>query len=120
MRISSLLVAAFAAGVIGGCSSASPGDVARPEVDPEVLRHWAQSCALCHVSGTGGAPRFGHAEDWAPRVAQGRQTLLTHTIEGFGNMPPLGYCMACERHDFVALIELMVGGAAMLPEEAPP
>ena len=121
MRISSLFVAAFAAGLLGGCSTPRPeGDAIRPAVDPDVLRHWAQSCALCHVSGNGGAPRFGHPDDWAPRLVQGREALLAHTIEGFGNMPPLGYCMACERDDFAALIELMVGGAAAFREDERP
>jgi cytochrome c5 len=33
--------------------------------------------------------------------------LLQHTLTGFRNMPPLGYCMACEEDDFIALIEFM-------------
>lgn len=73
------------------------------------LEKWARSCALCHVTGVGGAPRMGVGEDWQPRVAQGKETLLEHTIEGFNNMPPLGYCMSCEREDFVRMIEYMAG-----------
>jgi cytochrome c5 len=68
---------------------------------------WARSCALCHVTGNAGAPRIGNAEEWAPRLAQGMDVLLQHTLEGFNDMPPLGYCMSCERDDFVALIEFM-------------
>ena len=37
--------------------------------------------------------------------------LLAHTVEGYNDMPPLGYCMACEREDLRALIRLMVAGA---------
>lgn len=70
---------------------------------------WAQHCALCHVDGTGGAPRLGNVTDWQPRVARGKDVLLRHTLEGFNNMPPLGYCMSCEQEDFEALIQLMAG-----------
>jgi cytochrome c5 len=83
------------------------GDV--PPSDVEVLRKWAASCALCHVDGNGGAPRIGNADEWAPRLVQGREVLLQHTLEGYNNMPPLGYCMACEREDFLAMIDLMAG-----------
>ena len=120
MRISKGLAAAAVAFLAGGCASPPEEAAARRPVDPDVLRHWAQTCALCHVSGNGGAPRFGHADDWRPRVAQGREALLTHTLEGLGNMPPLGYCMACERDDFVALIELMIGDAAIESEGRTP
>ena len=74
------------------------------------MQKWLRSCALCHIDGNGGAPRLGDAEEWQPRLAQGKDALLTHTIEGFNNMPPLGYCMSCEREDFSVLIDFMSGG----------
>lgn len=83
-----------------------------------VAQKWARSCALCHVDGNAGAPRIGHAEDWRARLAKGRPTLLRHTIEGYNAMPPLGYCMDCEREDFIGLIELMTGNIA-IEAEAP-
>lgn len=75
-----------------------------------LLERWSHSCALCHVDGNAGAPRMGNAEEWAPRLAKGADVLLQHTLEGFNQMPPLGYCMACEREDFVAMIDLMTQG----------
>jgi cytochrome c5 len=75
----------------------------------DVMKKWARSCALCHVTGEGGAPRSGFAEDWNPRLVNGKAMLLTHTIEGYNNMPPLGYCMSCEEEDFITLIDYMVG-----------
>ena len=98
----------FAAAAVMG----APGEAARQTPDDEVLRKWSRSCALCHVNGNGGAPRLGQAEDWRPRLEKGRETLLAHTVEGFNNMPPLGYCMACEREDFLALIDFMTDQAA--------
>jgi cytochrome c5 len=75
------------------------------------MRLWTNNCALCHVNGEGGAPRVAVLDDWEERNEQGRQVLLQHTIEGFNNMPPLGYCMACEEDDLVALIGFMAGGS---------
>jgi cytochrome c5 len=97
-----------------GMGSASAGDAAPAagtgaHPDQAVMRQWSQSCALCHVDGNGGAPRIGHPEEWRPRLAQGRDSLLEHTLDGIGNMPPLGYCMSCETSDFRALIDFMVG-----------
>lgn len=76
------------------------------------LRLWSRSCVLCHVTGNGGAPRLGNEAEWATRLAQGEAVLLKHTIEGLNNMPPLGYCMACEREDLVAIIEFMTAPVA--------
>ena len=90
-----------------------PSSVVAPvsQVAEAIVSKWTRSCALCHVNGEGGAPRVGVVEEWQPRLAQGREVLLTHTIEGFNSMPPLGYCMACERDDFDALIDFMAEGA---------
>ncbi len=52
------------------------------------------ACSTCHAQGIGGAPRTGDKAAWAPRVAQGKDTLYKHAIEGFqgsaGVMPPKG------------------------------
>lgn len=77
--------------------------------DEATLAQWARSCALCHVNGEGGAPRVGHAAEWQDRIKQGADVLLAHTVEGFNNMPPLGYCMDCEEADLRALIDFMAG-----------
>lgn len=120
MRISTLLALAVTS-LLWGCGS-PPTEEERVAggTKPEVLRHWAETCALCHVTGNGGAPRLGHPEEWRARLAQGRGVLLTRTLEGFNNMPPLGYCMACERDDFVALIDFMVADVDTAPEGGQP
>ncbi len=68
---------------------------------------WAGSCAFCHVDGNAGAPRMGYRAEWAERLTQGEGVLLRNTLEGLNNMPPLGYCMACESDDFRAMIRFM-------------
>ncbi len=51
-------------------------------------------CFACHTPGAAGAPKLGDAAAWAPRVAQGADTLHKHAIEGYmgngGMMPPKG------------------------------
>ena len=37
-----------------------------------------------------GAPKIGDHTAWAPRIAQGKDTLYTHAISGKGLMPPKG------------------------------
>jgi cytochrome c5 len=53
-----------------------------------------QACVACHGAGIAGAPKLGDKAAWAPRIAQGDETLRTHALQGFqgkaGFMPPKG------------------------------
>ena len=53
-----------------------------------------QACVACHGAGVAGAPKFGDKAAWAPRIAQGMDTLHTHALQGYqgkaGYMPPKG------------------------------
>ncbi|PKO53530.1 MAG: cytochrome c5 family protein [Betaproteobacteria bacterium HGW-Betaproteobacteria-2] len=51
---------------------------------------YQQNCLACHGSGAMGAPMFGDKGAWAPRIAQGYDTLLKHAIEGIRMMPAKG------------------------------
>ncbi|MFP5383790.1 MAG: c-type cytochrome [Gammaproteobacteria bacterium] len=55
---------------------------------------YKSTCAMCHASGAAGAPIVGNKDDWAPRIAQGNDTLYKHAIEGYtgakGMMPAKG------------------------------
>jgi len=51
-------------------------------------------CGACHTNGVGKAPTLDHAH-WDARLAQGKETLYKHAIDGFtgpdgGIMPPKG------------------------------
>jgi len=52
------------------------------------------ACAACHGAGIAGAPKVGDHGAWGPRIAQGKNTLYKHAIEGFtgktGVMPAKG------------------------------
>jgi cytochrome c5 len=47
-------------------------------------------CGMCHGGGLMGAPKFGDKEQWAPRIAQGHDTLVSHAIKGVRMMPAKG------------------------------
>ncbi len=48
------------------------------------------SCAMCHGTGMMESPKIGDAGQWEARIAQGFDTLVSHAINGFNNMPPKG------------------------------
>ena len=113
MRTPLLVVAA--AVLVGGCgeapdpASSAPAPQLSEATVTAAMEKWSRSCVLCHINGEGGAPRVGHPEEWAERLEQGEEVLLTNTVEGLNNMPPLGYCMDCDADDFRAMIRFMAG-----------
>jgi len=48
------------------------------------------ACMMCHAAGLMAAPKFGDKEQWAPRLVQGYDTLVTHAVKGIRNMPAKG------------------------------
>ncbi|MCS0323156.1 cytochrome c5 family protein [Vibrio diabolicus] len=67
-------------------------------------------CIACHASGVNGAPKTGNADDWTPRIAQGKETLVKHALEGFNAMPAKGTCMDCSDDEIIAAIDHMIEG----------
>ncbi len=65
-------------------------DVNAPKVLQTAEAVYTAICAACHTSGAAGAPKLGDAAGWAPRIAQGYDTLLKHAIEGIRGMPAKG------------------------------
>ncbi|WP_434357768.1 cytochrome c5 family protein [Parasalinivibrio latis] len=65
-------------------------------------------CMACHGTGAAGAPKTGDAAAWEPRLAQGRDTLNQHAINGFNAMPARGTCMDCSDEEIVAAIDHML------------
>jgi cytochrome c5 len=63
------------------------------------------ACFACHGTGALGAPKS--ADDWSPRIAKGKDTLLDHAINGFNAMPPRGTCMDCSDDEISAAIDFM-------------
>lgn len=69
---------------VDASASAAPTE---PRSGSEVVQ---QVCAACHSAGVLGAPKIGSKEDWQPRLAQGFDILINHTVNGIRAMPPKG------------------------------
>jgi len=69
---------------------------------------YTQTCAVCHAQGVAGAPKIGDKAAWAPRIAQGMDTLVGNAIKGKGAMPPRGASSASDA-DIKAVVTWMVG-----------
>jgi len=69
---------------------------------------YQSSCQACHAAGVAGAPKVGDKAAWAPRIAQGMDTLLANATNGKNAMPPKGTCSACTEAELKAAIEYMV------------
>ena len=87
---------------------AAPTPVADNPVGKSVF---GKTCALCHASGAGGAPKPGDKADWGPRIAQGKEVLYKHAIEGFtgakGMMPARGTGAALTDDEVKAAVDYM-------------
>lgn len=47
-------------------------------------------CTACHTSGAAGAPKFGDAAAWAPRIKTGYDALFNSALKGKGAMGAQG------------------------------
>jgi cytochrome c5 len=65
-------------------------DASAPKVLQSGSAVYTAVCAACHSTGAAGAPKLGDAAAWAPRIAQGYDTLVKHAIEGIRAMPAKG------------------------------
>ncbi|WP_374564775.1 cytochrome c5 family protein [Ideonella sp.] len=73
---------------------------------------FGKTCALCHAAGVAGAPKPGDKADWGPRIAQGKDVLYKHALEGFtgskGQMPARGANAALTDDEVKAAVDHMV------------
>lgn len=74
----------------------APAAEAKPEAKAEASvavdgqKIFEASCKMCHGGTIPGAPVVGKKDDWAPRIAKGKETLHKHALEGFNAMPAKG------------------------------
>jgi cytochrome c5 len=79
-------------------------------------------CTGCHSIGAGGAPKLGEANDWAPRLKLGINTVYKNAINGMGAMPPRGTCATCSDAEIQAAVDYILqnskAGATTQPTTA--
>lgn len=69
---------------------------------------YTATCLACHGAGVLGAPKFGDKAVWAPRIAQGADTLHANAINGVKMMPPRGGNASLTDEDVKAAVDYMV------------
>lgn len=74
---------------------------------------YGKLCTTCHTAGVAGAPKLGSKSAWAPRIAQGIDTLIKHAINGYtgpdGNhMPAKGGNPALTKQQITNTVKWMV------------
>lgn len=80
-------------------------------------------CTTCHTPGAAGAPKFGNSADWAPRIAQGYDTLVHTALTGKGAMPARGGTSPDDYSDYEiarAVVYMADHSGANFPEPAAP
>lgn len=98
-------------------SQAAPAQMmAAPEGDPAKGKQvYTTICFACHDQGVAGAPKLGDKAAWGPRIAQGMDVLVSHSITGFtgktGTMPPKGGRMDLSDADMANCVAYMVSQA---------
>jgi cytochrome c5 len=68
-------------------------------------------CSMCHAAGLMNAPKIGDNSQWAPRIAQGYQTLVKHALEGIRSMPARGGNPALTDDEIAAAVAEMANAS---------
>jgi len=73
-------------------------------------------CTSCHGTGLPGVPQLGDAAAWVDRIAQGKEVLYDHAINGFTGtgvlqMLPKGGNMALSDDEVKAAVDYMVANS---------
>ncbi len=77
-------------------------------------------CTTCHTAGLLGAPKFGDAAAWAPRIATGLDALLHSALAGKGSMGAQGGGDYEDTEIARAVVYMAnAGGAKFDPPKAP-
>ncbi len=70
------------------------------------------ACLICHGAGIAGAPKLGDKDQWAKRIAKGRDTLYASAVNGVqgsaGAMPPKGGNAALSDAEVKAAVDYIV------------
>lgn len=70
-----------------------------------------QVCAVCHSTGMMSSPKLGSADDWAPRIEKGIETLYESAINGLNMMPARGGRPDLSDDDVKAAVDHMIATA---------
>ncbi len=81
---------------------------------------FAAQCSACHTAGVAGAPKFGDAAAWAPRIKTGFDALLNSALKGKNAMGPQGGGDFDNFEIARAVVHMANAGGAKFAEPAKP
>lgn len=87
---SDLLTAQSVAGRLQAVGHVEVRDASAPKVLHTGEQVFKGQCSACHATGVAGAPKFGDAAAWAPRITKSYDELLHSALKGKGAMGPQG------------------------------
>lgn len=64
---------------------------------------------MCHKLGLNAAPKLGSKPLWAKRIAQGKETVYSNSINGIRGMPAKGGIASLSEDDVKSAVDYMVG-----------
>ncbi len=97
----------------------SGATVAFAQPTPKALYDGA--CSACHGTGLLGAPKYGDAAQWEPRIKTGIDAMVKNAIAGTTKgMPPKGGRSDLSDAQIRSVVEYMVAGATAAPAAAAP
>ena len=70
-----------------------------------------KTCVVCHASGVANAPKLGDKAAWAPRIATGKDALVSAVVKGKGAMPPKAGAADLKDDDIKAAVDYMISAA---------
>jgi cytochrome c5 len=108
---------------IGPIATVDIKDASGPRVYQTGAAVYKQVCAVCHVSGVAGAPKFGDAAAWRPHIAGGMEHMMASVLKGKNAMPPRAGTHPDDVSDYElerALVHMVNASGGQLPEPAPP
>lgn len=77
-------------------------------------------CFACHATGVSGAPKFGDAAAWAPRIGTGFDALLNSALKGKNAMAPQGGGDFQDVEIARAVVYMTTAAGGKFPEPAVP
>jgi cytochrome c5 len=91
-----------------GFGIASLACLAAPAFAADGKAVYDKTCVVCHATGVANAPKLGDKAAWAPRVATGKDALLSAVVKGKGAMPPNAGAADLSPADIQAAIDYML------------
>ncbi|WP_180127686.1 cytochrome c5 family protein [Rhodoferax sp. BLA1] len=123
MKNTKFFLALSIAATLTACGEKEVSSPAAPVVAPVIApvvvaenvvgkKVYGSVCALCHAASVAGSPKPGDKADWGPRIAQGKEVLYKHALEGFtgakGLMPAKGGGVNLTDDEVKAAVDHMV------------